>query len=121
MEELLFTLEFTPFVALAFVLYAIRRATKISKRYLPILAILLGVGFAIYEEKSFSSNVIIDGIQNAFYAVAIVFGAKYAQSEFTNRKSKKVTDNESNSNLNATNTTNNSSNSTEKTNVNYRY
>ncbi|WP_200816452.1 hypothetical protein [Salirhabdus sp. Marseille-P4669] len=89
----LMNMQFSAYVALAFLLYAIRRATKISKRYLPVIAVLLGVGLAALEEMAFNFEVMMTGIKYALYAVVIVFGGKFAQTEYTNRRNRRIQEN----------------------------
>jgi Phage holin family Hol44, in holin superfamily V len=76
MEQLL-TIEFTAFIALAAVLYAIREATRISNRYIPILGLLLGVLFAWFEKGLINFDTFLAGIQYALYAVGTVASMKY--------------------------------------------
>jgi len=71
--------EFTAYLALAFVLYAIREATKLSNRYIPVVAIVLGIAYAIFETGTFDSGVLLTGLQYAAYGIATVAGVKYAQ------------------------------------------
>ncbi|SET13725.1 hypothetical protein SAMN05421676_10313 [Salinibacillus kushneri] len=78
MEQLL-SMEFTGVVALTFLLYAIRRASKISNRYIPIVGIFLGIGFAAFEAKGFDFDSFMQGLKYALYAVGMVAGYKYSQ------------------------------------------
>lgn len=73
--------DFTAYVALAFVLYAIREATKLSNRYVPLVGLALGLGYAILDAGSFDSAVLLAGIQNAAYGIATVAGVKYTQDK----------------------------------------
>jgi hypothetical protein len=86
--EALLNMEFTAFVGLAFVLYAIRRATNISKKYLPVIAVVLGVAFASFEAQGFNFDIMMNGLKYALYAVGIVMGAKFAQLEVNARRQK---------------------------------
>lgn len=77
MEELL-TMDFTAYLAIAFILYAIRQATKISNNYIPIVGLVLGVAYSVFEAKgAFDSQVLVSGIQYALYGVGSVAAIKY--------------------------------------------
>lgn len=77
MEQLI-GMEFTAYVALAVVLYAIRQATGIHNRYIPITAIILGIAFSMFESGSFSFEIMLKGIQYALYGIGTVASIKYA-------------------------------------------
>jgi hypothetical protein len=68
---------FTAYLALAVVLYAIREATGISNRFIPLTAIILGVSFAIFENSKFDFFVLLSGIQYALYGIGSVAAVKY--------------------------------------------
>lgn len=76
--EAIFSIEFTAYVALAVLLYAIRQATNLSNRYIPIVAVVLGVAFSIFENNDFSFEVFIGGLKYALYGIGSVAGVKYA-------------------------------------------
>jgi hypothetical protein len=76
--ETVFSIEFTVYVAFAFLLYAIREATNISNRYIPIVAVALGVAFSILESSAFSFDVLINGLRYALYGIGTVATIKYA-------------------------------------------
>ncbi|MDE3839350.1 hypothetical protein C0966_08285 [Bacillus methanolicus] len=76
--EAIFSIEFTAYVALAVLLYAIRQATNLSNRYIPIVAVVLGVAFSIFENNDFSFEVLIGGLKYALYGIGSVAGVKYA-------------------------------------------
>ncbi|MCP8617180.1 phage holin family protein [Salirhabdus salicampi] len=78
--EALLNLEFTAYVALAFILYAIRRASRISNRYIPLIGIFLGLGFAVLEAKAFNFEIMLSGLKYALYGVGTVAGIKYVQN-----------------------------------------
>ncbi|WP_232467199.1 phage holin family protein [Anoxybacillus flavithermus] len=61
--EAILSVEFTAYVALAVLLYAIREATNIPNRYIPIVAVVLGVAFSIFEKNAFSFEVLVQGLQ----------------------------------------------------------
>jgi len=76
MEELL-NIDFTAYLAIAVLLYAIREATQVSNRYIPVIAIVLGVGFAAFEQAGFNYGVLIAGIQYALLGIGSVAAIKY--------------------------------------------
>ncbi|NUK29514.1 hypothetical protein HT574_05220 [Parageobacillus sp. VR-IP] len=76
--EAILSIEFTAYVALAVLLYAIRGATNIPNRYIPIVAVVLGVAFSIFEKNAFSFDVLVNGLKYALYGVGSVATAKYA-------------------------------------------
>lgn len=76
MEELL-NVDFTAYLAIAVLLYAIREATQVSNRYIPVIAIALGVGFAAFEQGGFNYGVLIAGIQYALLGIGSVAAIKY--------------------------------------------
>jgi hypothetical protein len=76
--ETIFSIEFTVYVAFAFLLYAIREATNIPNRYIPIVAVALGVAFSILESSAFSFDVLINGLRYALYGIGTVATIKYA-------------------------------------------
>jgi hypothetical protein len=78
MMETILSIEFTAYVALAVLLYAIREATNISNRYIPIVAVVLGVAFSILESGAFSFDVLVNGLKYALYGVGSVAAIKYA-------------------------------------------
>jgi hypothetical protein len=75
--EAILSIEFTAYVALAVLLYAIRQATNLSNRYIPIVAVILGVAFAAFESNAFSFDVLVNGLQYALYGVGSVATIKY--------------------------------------------
>jgi len=75
--EAILSIEFTAYVALAVLLYAIRQATNLSNRYIPIVAVILGVAFAAFESNTFSFDVLVNGLQYALYGVGSVATIKY--------------------------------------------
>jgi DMSO reductase anchor subunit len=76
--EAILSVEFTAYVALAVLLYAIRQATNLSNRYIPIVAVVLGVVFSVFENNAFSFDVLVTGLQYALYGVGSVATIKYA-------------------------------------------
>jgi hypothetical protein len=76
--EALLSIEFTAYVALAVLLYAIREAANIPNRFIPIVAVFLGVAFSILESGAFSFDVLVNGLKYALYGVGSVAAIKYA-------------------------------------------
>ncbi|MGG0308475.1 hypothetical protein ABEY43_06325 [Priestia megaterium] len=83
--EILVRSEFGTYVMVATLVFAIREATKVPKKYIPALSIVIGVLLAILEFKGFSFEVLKSGIQNAVWAIAMVFGVKYVQDKKSNK------------------------------------
>jgi hypothetical protein len=79
--EFLMNGEFAAYIALAFILYAIREASGISNKNIPIIAILLGITFSVYEMGNFEFKTIMTGIQYALLGVGTVAGYKYLQEK----------------------------------------
>jgi hypothetical protein len=77
MMEAILSIEFTAYVALAVLLYAIREATNIPNRFIPIVAVILGVAFAAFESNAFSFEMLVQGLQYALYGVGSVATVKY--------------------------------------------
>ncbi len=75
--EAILSVEFTAYVALAVVLYAIRQATNLSNRYIPVVALVLGIAYATFEATTFDSSVLLRGIQYALYGIGSVASVKY--------------------------------------------
>ncbi|MBY6278113.1 MAG: hypothetical protein CWE10_18430 [Symbiobacterium thermophilum] len=86
MMEAILSIEFTAYVALAVLLYAIREATNIPNRFIPIVAVILGVAFAAFESNAFSFEVLVQGLQYALYGVGSVATIKYALEKGEDRK-----------------------------------
>ena len=84
MEQIL-GMDFTAYVALAVVLYAIRQATGISNRYIPLTAVILGIAFAMFEFQKFNFEIFLIGIKYALYGVGTVATIKYALQKGTLR------------------------------------
>ena len=78
MMEAILSIEFTAYVALAVLLYAIREAANIPNRYIPIVAVVLGVAFSAFESRAFSFDVLIEGLKYALYGIGSVATIKYA-------------------------------------------
>lgn len=78
MMEAILSIEFTAYVALAVLLYAIREATNIPNRFIPIVAVVLGVVFSVFENNAFSFDVLVNGLKYALYGVGSVATVKYA-------------------------------------------
>ncbi|MFC4323486.1 hypothetical protein [Litchfieldia salsa] len=76
MEQLL-GIEYTAYVALAVLLFAIRQATGISNRYIPLTGVILGIAFAMLKHETFNYDVLLEGIRYALYGVGTVATIKY--------------------------------------------
>lgn len=68
--------DFAPYVGLAVILYAIRQTGQVSNKYIPIVAIALGVPFAFWEQ-GVSPESFVHGLQYALLGVGTVAGIKY--------------------------------------------
>ncbi|WP_194841392.1 phage holin family protein [Salinibacillus xinjiangensis] len=79
MLEQLMNVEFTGYVALTFLLYAIRRASRVSNRYIPLVAVVLGIGFAAFKLKGLNFDVLMQGLKYALYSVGTLAGVKYSR------------------------------------------
>jgi hypothetical protein len=80
MEELL-AVEFTAYVALAFILFVIRQTGKLPNNIIPLVALLLGLGFAFFEHLTFDFDVMLKGIKYGLYGVGTVAGYKYLKEK----------------------------------------
>jgi hypothetical protein len=76
--ETIFSIQFTVYVAFAFLLYAIRQASNLSNRYIPIVAVVLGVAFSALESSAFSFNVLINGLRYALYGLGSIAAIEYS-------------------------------------------
>ncbi|MEK4175223.1 MULTISPECIES: hypothetical protein [unclassified Aeribacillus] len=83
--EAILSIEFTAYVALAVLLYAIRQATNLSNRYIPIVAVVLGIAFSIFEASAFSFEVLVNGLKYALYGIGSVAAIKYALEKTTEK------------------------------------
>ncbi|MFC0188505.1 phage holin family protein [Fictibacillus aquaticus] len=72
-----FTNEFVPYVALAVILWAIRETKKVSNKWIPILAVVLGIGYAFWEEGNLTPLILLKGAQYGLLAVGSVAAVKY--------------------------------------------
>ncbi|MGV3487719.1 MAG: hypothetical protein ACO1OC_03935 [Tuberibacillus sp.] len=79
------SIQFGIYIALAFVLYAIRRALRLPKRYLPLLAIVLGIIFSWIQAGNLDYNALLRGIQYALYGVGMI---ESIRTTFTKSKEK---------------------------------
>jgi beta-xylosidase len=73
--------EFTSYVALAVLMFAVRQAVNISNRMIPLLSIVLGFLFAWAESKHIDFKTLLDGIQYALYATGSVAAFHYIKSD----------------------------------------
>lgn len=72
-----FPVEFSAYVGLAFLLYVIRQTNIIPNKYIPTIAVVLGVAFSILESGFFNFQVLMDGLQYALLGVGSVATVKY--------------------------------------------
>ncbi|WP_226577075.1 phage holin family protein [Halobacillus litoralis] len=68
--------QFTPYVGLAVVLYAIRQTERVSNRFIPTIAIILGIAFSFWE-NGFSPDSAVTGLKYALLGIGTVAGIKY--------------------------------------------
>ncbi|MBN8233770.1 hypothetical protein JF544_00860 [Halobacillus kuroshimensis] len=69
-------MDFTPYIGLAVVLYAIRQTRRVSNRFIPIIAVLLGIGFSLWE-NGLNPDAVITGLKYALLGIGTVAGIKY--------------------------------------------
>ncbi|MED2974757.1 phage holin family protein [Fictibacillus sp. B-59209] len=69
--------NFAPYVGLAVVLYAIRQTSKVSNRYIPIVAIVLGVLYSFWEAGGATPHSTLVGLKYALLGIGTVAGVKY--------------------------------------------
>lgn len=72
-----FTSEFLPYIALAVVLWAIRETQKVENKWIPVIALILGVLYAFWEAKGYSPEAFRKGVQYALLGIGSVAGIKY--------------------------------------------
>jgi VanZ family protein len=69
---------FTAYMGMAFVLYAIRETRLVPNRYIPILAVVLGLLYSIFIEfNEVSERSFVAGIRLALLGVGSVAAIKY--------------------------------------------
>jgi hypothetical protein len=69
--------DFAPYIGLAVILYAIRQTNKLPNKYIPTVAIVLGVLYAFWEAWAFTPAAFLTGLQYALLGVGTVAGIKY--------------------------------------------
>lgn len=69
------------YLCIAFLLYAIREASKISNRYIPLAGAALGLLFAVVEHNTFNYAVLIHGIGIGLLGVGSVATIKYSMTK----------------------------------------
>lgn len=74
-------MEFTAYVGLAVLLYAVRSSVNFSNRFIPLVAIVLGVLFAWAELKAFDFKTLLSGIQYGLYGIGSVASIKYVKKD----------------------------------------
>ncbi len=72
-----FTSEFLPYLALAVILWAIRETNKVDNKWIPIIAVVLGIFYASWEVGGFTPKSMINGCQYALLGVGSVAAVKY--------------------------------------------
>ncbi|MDN4525309.1 phage holin family protein [Fictibacillus fluitans] len=71
-----FTSDFVPYVALAVILFAIRETNKVSNKWIPLLAVFLGVLYAFWE-TGVKPEAFVQGCKYALLGIGTVAGIKY--------------------------------------------
>lgn len=71
-----FMTGFTPYAGLALVLYAIRQTDRVPNRFIPILAIVLGVAFSFWQ-NGITPQSTVTGLHYALLGIGTVAGIKY--------------------------------------------
>jgi Phage holin family Hol44, in holin superfamily V len=72
-----FTQEFLPYLGLAVILWAIRETQKVDNKWIPIIAVLLGVLYAFWEFGGVNPLAFLKGLQYALLGVGSVAAVKY--------------------------------------------
>lgn len=76
--ELTDPIGFTMYVGLAFILYALRETGYVPLRFLPIIAIVLGLLYSGFVEyKAFNEAAIVAGLRLALLGIGSVATVKY--------------------------------------------
>lgn len=76
--ELADPIGFTAYIGLAFVLYAIRQTEYVSNRFMPIIAIVLGLLYSIFVEyQVFDERSVIAGLRLGLLGVGSIATVKY--------------------------------------------
>lgn len=76
--ELTDPIGFTAYLGLAFVLYAIRETDTIPLRFMPLIAIVLGVAYSgLVEYHAFNEKSIVAGLRLALLGIGSVATVKY--------------------------------------------
>ncbi|MGN7485342.1 hypothetical protein ACTHPB_27870 [Priestia megaterium] len=76
--ELTDPIGFTAYLGLAFVLYAIRETDVIPLRFMPLIAIVLGVVYSGFVEyQAFNEKSIVAGLRLALLGIGSVATVKY--------------------------------------------
>ncbi|MQR97159.1 phage holin family protein [Fictibacillus phosphorivorans] len=73
-----FMTDFAPYVGLAVVLYAIRQTNRVSNKYIPIVAVVLGVLYAFWEAGAVTPEATLIGLKYALLGIGTVAGIKYS-------------------------------------------
>jgi len=73
-----FMTDFAPYISLAVVLYAIRHTDRFSNKYIPIVAVVLGVLYAFWEAGAATPEATLVGLKYALLGIGTVAGIKYS-------------------------------------------
>lgn len=69
---------FTAYLGLAFVLYAIRETNYVPTRFMPLIAIVIGISYAGFiEYQAFDEKSIVAGVRLALMGIGSVATVKY--------------------------------------------
>jgi ABC-type uncharacterized transport system permease subunit len=79
---------FTAYIGMAFVLYAIRETQYVSTRFLPLVAIILGLLYScLVEYQKFDEESVVAGIRLALLGIGAVATVKYVLENPKNENS----------------------------------
>jgi hypothetical protein len=70
--------DFSPYVGLAVILYAIRQTDRMSNKYIPIVAVVLGVLYSFWDSGGASPGATLEGLKYALLGIGTVAGVKYS-------------------------------------------
>jgi hypothetical protein len=73
-----FITDFSPYVGLAVILYAIRQTDRMSNKYIPIVAVVLGVLYSFWDSGGASPGATLEGLKYALLGIGTVAGVKYS-------------------------------------------
>jgi hypothetical protein len=70
--------NFAPYIGLAVILYAIRQTDRVSNRYIPIVAVVLGVLYSYWVAGAATPDATLEGLKYALLGIGSVAGIKYS-------------------------------------------